>query len=70
MTDTKDKVKKSAKQAMDDALSVAGNNDIAPVLEDLVNCIMKPTQVRAVLKCFTKQDLGTADKNYKYIYFF
>lgn len=50
MTDTKKEVKVAAKLAMDDSLSVAGNSDIAPVLEDLVNCIIKPAQVTRATK--------------------
>jgi elongation factor 3 len=45
MTDTKKEVKKAAKAAMSAILSVAGNSDIEPVLEDLVSCIMKPKLV-------------------------
>eukprot|EP00615_Pteridomonas_danica_P000256 CAMPEP_0114350398 /NCGR_PEP_ID=MMETSP0101-20121206/16327_1 /TAXON_ID=38822 ORGANISM="Pteridomonas danica, Strain PT" /NCGR_SAMPLE_ID=MMETSP0101 /ASSEMBLY_ACC=CAM_ASM_000211 /LENGTH=1062 /DNA_ID=CAMNT_0001489601 /DNA_START=16 /DNA_END=3205 /DNA_ORIENTATION=+ len=45
MTDTKKEVKKAAKAAMSAILTVAGNSDIEPVLEDLVSCIMKPKLV-------------------------
>jgi len=45
MTDVKKEVKKAATKAMKACLTVAGNSDIAPVLDDLVQCIVKPQQV-------------------------
>lgn len=49
MTDTKKEVKKAAKSAMSAVLTVAGNSDIEPVLEDLVSCIMKPKLVEQLM---------------------
>ena len=45
MTDTKKEVKKAAKATMAAALTVVGNSDIEPVLADLVQCIVKPSEV-------------------------